>query len=176
MRLFLALPLPEALEKELLAKMNEMKEQGMEGRFVPQENLHITLLFLGEQSPEDAEIIEQTVDQIEFEPFDLELDAIGTFGALYYAGLKVSENLEIYVQELKNALRMAGISFDNKKFKPHITLVRKGSNFSGPIALPDLKGTSDTVILYESRLTNPGSVYIPIESWKSTEVPSDGDE
>ena len=48
MRLFIAIPLAEEMKKELVACMHDLKKQGVEGSYVPAQNLHLTLAFIGE--------------------------------------------------------------------------------------------------------------------------------
>lgn len=47
MRLFIAVSLSEDMKKDLVRFMHEMKKQGVEGNFVPAQNLHMTLAFIG---------------------------------------------------------------------------------------------------------------------------------
>ena len=48
MRLFIAIPLPPDITRALSADRVALEEHGATGRFVPRENYHITLHFLGE--------------------------------------------------------------------------------------------------------------------------------
>ena len=50
MRLFIAILLPEELTKVLVRFMHTLKEQGVEGNYVPAGNVHMTLAFIGEYS------------------------------------------------------------------------------------------------------------------------------
>ena len=48
MRLFIAIPLSEEMKKALVTCMHDLKKQGVEGNYVPAQNLHLTLAFIGE--------------------------------------------------------------------------------------------------------------------------------
>ena len=48
MRLFIAIELPRSFKQELARVQKEVKQMSCGGRFVPQENFHITLHFIGE--------------------------------------------------------------------------------------------------------------------------------
>ena len=48
MRLFIAIELPRSFKQELARVQKEVKQLSCGGRFVPQENFHITLHFIGE--------------------------------------------------------------------------------------------------------------------------------
>ena len=48
MRLFIAIQLSDDIKKTLVASMHDLKKQGVEGNYVPAQNLHLTLAFIGE--------------------------------------------------------------------------------------------------------------------------------
>lgn len=48
MRLFIAIQLSDEMKKALVACMHDLKKQGVEGNYVPAQNLHLTLAFIGE--------------------------------------------------------------------------------------------------------------------------------
>ena len=50
MRLFIAIELPRSFTQELARVQKEVKQVSCGGRFVPQENFHITLHFIGESN------------------------------------------------------------------------------------------------------------------------------
>ena len=51
----------------------------------------------------------------------------GPGGNILWAGVKGNQKLSAYVKELRAALKEEGIPFENDKFIPHITLIRKAS-------------------------------------------------
>ena len=124
MRLFIAIRFTSEIKKELTRFQNDLKRNGLAGRFVPVENLHLTLAFIGEYpNPDD---VLDVLEQVSFTPFDLSLGSAGQFGDLYWCGIDNAIGLEAYVRRLRRALAESGIPFDKKKFSPHITLVRRG--------------------------------------------------
>lgn len=50
MRLFIAIELPRSFKQELARVQKEVKQMSCGGRFVPQENFHVTLHFIGESN------------------------------------------------------------------------------------------------------------------------------
>ena len=50
---------------------------------------------------------------------------LGKFGELLWIGLRNNPALEEYVASVRAALDKAGVAYDRKKFRPHITMVRK---------------------------------------------------
>ena len=67
------------------------------------------------------------MEQVEFEPFEIRLDGIGNFGDLLWAGVTGEEQLTAVARRLRHELAEAGIPFDKKKFRPHVTLIRQVS-------------------------------------------------
>ena len=125
MRLFIAIQLSEEIRKTLVAFMHELKKQGVEGTYVPAQNLHMTLAFIGEY--EDPARVKEILEKVPFSEFRLTLSDTGHFGNILWAGVKGNQKLKAYVKELRAALTAGGIPCDGEKFVPHITLVRKAS-------------------------------------------------
>ena len=123
MRLFIAIRLSCEMKRALLACMRDLKKQGVKGKFVPEENLHLTLAFIGEY--DDPTYVKRVIDSIPAPRFGLGLSGCGSFGELLWAGIKENKELESYAEGLRAALKAADIPFDRKRFIPHITLVRK---------------------------------------------------
>ena len=126
MRLFIAIQFPDQIRKALAEIMTDLRHQGVSGNFSRAENLHLTLAFLGEA--ESPEPVCQAMDQVTGEPFRLTLDGSGSFGDLYWVGLKESPELKDYVKRLRKKLRDEEIWFDSKIFRPHITIVRRAKH------------------------------------------------
>lgn len=123
MRLFIAIPFSEEFREELLRVQREMKVNGVRGNFSRPENLHVTVAFLGEvKDPAPAMKALQSVPVPELR---LTSGPFGNFGELLWIGLRKNSALEEYVAEVRHALDNAGVEYDRKKFRPHITLVRR---------------------------------------------------
>lgn len=123
MRLFIAIELDDRIKDELCFIQKRLKMQGMKGNYTPRENMHLTLAFIGEYP--HPESVEQVLDEVLLEPVKITLDGFGTFGDIYWIGLKDDEGLKTNVKRIRKALADNGIPFDRKKFMPHITLARK---------------------------------------------------
>ena len=123
MRLFIAIPFSEEFREELLRVQREMKGNGVRGNFSRPENLHVTVAFLGEvKDPAPAMKALQSVPVPELR---LTSGPLGNFGELLWIGLRKNSALEEYVAEVRRALDAYGVEYDRKKFRPHITLVRR---------------------------------------------------
>ena len=123
MRLFIAIPLSPEMQKALVACMHDLKKQGVEGNYVPAANLHMTLAFIGEY--DDPKKVKQVIARVPVPKFRLALSEKGNFGNILWAGVKGNQKLSAYVKELRAALKEEGVPFENDKFIPHITLIRK---------------------------------------------------
>ena len=123
MRLFIAIPFSEEFREELLRVQREMKGNGVRGNFSRPENLHVTVAFLGEvKDPAPAMKALQSVPVPELR---LTSGPLGNFGELLWIGLRKNSALEEYVAGVRRALDAYGVEYDRKKFRPHITLVRR---------------------------------------------------
>lgn len=123
MRLFISIQLNDAMRDALTQIQHSMQRQGVRGNFTREENLHLTLAFIGEYP--DPYDVKDIIDQIEFDDFAIKLEGLGSFGRLWWAGISESGDLKTLAKRVRRALADAGIPFDRKKFSPHITLVRK---------------------------------------------------
>ena len=125
MRLFIAIQLSEEMRKALVSCLHDLKKQGVEGNYVPAQNLHLTLAFIGEYR--DPEQVKQILASVPLPAFRLALSEKGNFGNILWAGVKGNQKLKTYVRDLRAALKNAGIPFEDDRFTPHITLIRKVS-------------------------------------------------
>lgn len=123
MRLFIAIQLSDTMKKALVNFMHDLKKQGVEGNYVPAQNLHMTLAFIGEY--DDPAKIKAIISKVPLPEFRLALSDTGNFGNILWAGVKGNQKLKAYAKDLRRALETEGIPYDKAKFVPHITLIRK---------------------------------------------------
>ena len=135
MRLFIAIQFTDNILDSLMNFQNELKSQGMRGRYAPRENLHLTLAFIGEYADSDA--VMDALLSVPFHPISLRLDGIGNFGDLYWVGVAGNPALAGYVKRLRHSLADRNIPYDRKRFSPHITIIRKGI-FHGSLPFPQV--------------------------------------
>ena len=123
MRLFISIPLEDDPRRLVTDVQNTFRRQNVRGNYTPEENLHITLAFLGEYNDPDAVLA--AMGKLRFSPFTLTMDHVGCFGDLWWAGLAESGPLEALARNLRRALAEAKIPFDKKRFRPHVTFLRR---------------------------------------------------
>lgn len=160
MRLFIAIQLSDEIKGGLAELQTFLRNRGVRGNFTKLDNLHLTLAFIGEY--DDPERVMDAIRPVPFPPFSIRLEGFGSFGDLYWVGLKDCEALSAYVKRLRRALAEAGIPFDRKKFSPHITLIRKASSEIPGVVVPDAAMRVERVSLMRSDRTKSGMVYTEV--------------
>ena len=161
MRLFIAIQPDKEFWSALRAVQNEMRRRGVEGNYTRPENLHLTLAFIGDYP--DPDTVLEAMEDLRFQPFDLELKGLGSFGELWWAGLEGSENLEALARQLRRTLAEAAIPFDRKSFRPHVTLIRQARYRNDPrfdsIAVQQARMTVGRISLMLSTRGKNGIIY-----------------
>ena len=157
MRLFIAIRLSDAIRDSLIQTQNALYDRGVRGNYTPEENLHLTLAFIGEYP--DAQPVLDALSSVSFRPFELSLEGMGRFDDLWWAGMRESAPLTAVVRRIRRALAESGIPFDKKRFRAHITLIRKASGdlpglFPSPASM-----TVDTISLMRSDRGRNGIIY-----------------
>ena len=163
MRLFIAILLSEEMREALCQIQDEFWDNGVRGNYTKEENLHLTLAFIGEYP--NAEEVLEVIRSVSMKPFELRLSGIGAFGDLWWVGMERSEPLAAYVKALRHALSDAGIPFDRKRFSPHITLLRRAvcdARGMPGVAVPPASMTAGRAALMHSRRGKNGMIYTEI--------------
>ena len=136
MRLFIAILFEDDTIKSMQEVQERLRDAGIEGRFMPRENLHMTLAFIGDYGEPDDVL--EVMDEIPFKPFCVNTDRIYPFRDMYMMSFAESDDLSTYVRRLRRALAQADIPYDRKKFVPHVTLVREVSSKVNDLIIPDI--------------------------------------
>lgn len=178
MRLFIAIDLPRSFKAELMRIQKEVRGMSCGGKFVPQENFHITLHFIGESDDiaGAAEAMREAVRGIR--PFTLHLGKYTSLEKGSHGRTAVMEvlgdlgELTAMHESLESALYDRGFSRERKKFVPHITLGR--SVEQDDLTAMELENsiranaslTVQAITLFESRREKGEMVYIPLHREK----------
>ncbi len=160
MRLFIAISLSPEMKTALTGAQRAMYDRGVRGNFTSEENLHLTLAFIGEYP--NPETVMDALSGVSFTPFEISLDGVGRFGDLWWAGLRESAALTAVVRRVRRALAACGIPFDRKRFSPHITLIRKASREAAGITVKPAAMTVRTISLMSSRRGRNGMIYTEV--------------
>jgi len=179
LRAFIAVELPLEIRQAVCNTTSRLRNEiGALVRWVPIENMHLTLKFLGDVSPANMEMLSQMLgaETDLFNCFDLRLSGIGSFPSLkrprvIYIGIQAPAVLESLQRGIESASRRLGYESEERGFSPHLTIGRVKQNISATEqqvirrALEETKidslGTTrvDSVQLFKSDLKPTGSVY-----------------
>lgn len=177
MRSFIALPLPDSEVSVLEALQNRLPF----GRPVPPENLHLTLVFLDEQSLETLEEIHETLESLRAPAFALTLAGLDGYGS---QSLAINADggpalLELH-KRIRSRLHGLGLQLDRRRFRPHVTLARLPAQINADqqdrlakfllreatLKLPDIPIRS--FALYSSRLRPSGAEHEELSRYPLT--------
>ncbi len=126
MRLFIAVNFDEEFKKTLLRYQSELKKYAgpyQKVNWTSPANLHLTLAFIGEYNSPDK--VRAVLDEVRFNPFVIKTGKCGNFGSLWWVGLDGGDEAVALADDIRSGLQNAGIPFDRKPMKPHITLARE---------------------------------------------------
>ena len=166
-RLFVAIRPPEKIRDPLIDTM-----EGLEGaRWQSDDQLHITLRFIGEVETGLANDLADALRSIRMRPFSLCAAGVGHFEKrgrphTLWAGLAISPELADLRSRVENACRRAGLPPETRKFAPHVTIARPNAG-TEPIGqwlaqnagLRSDPWSVDAFFLYESHLGASGALY-----------------
>ena len=166
-RLFAAIRPPLAVMDALIDTMEAVEN----ARWQDEEQLHVTLSFLGEVQERAVGDVVDVLSRIAFAPFDLTIAGTSHFerkGRVHsiWAGIERSEPLMALQKQVDRACRSLGLDIERRKYLPHVTLAR----FSRPS--PDIPAwlarhaklrcdpfTVDQFALFESHLSSGPAQY-----------------
>ena len=175
-RLFVAIRPPATLRSQLLDLM-----EGVEGaRWQDDEQLHLTLRFVGEVDRRIAEDIAAALANVRFAPFDIRLHGVGQFDRrgvvdTLWAGVQPRDPLAHLHRKIDRACVATGLPPEGRAYLPHITLARFGR--SGGMVAPFLLRHGslssapfpvDRFTLFESRIGHAGAQYEAVAEYRCT--------
>ncbi|OUS38927.1 2'-5' RNA ligase [Rhodobacterales bacterium 56_14_T64] len=126
MRAFVAINLPE----DVIDALSDLTSSLPVGKPVYDDNLHLTLAFLGDQAEDQLEQLHHELDTLKIQPFNLDFDGLGTFGGeatrILFARIADSPALKDLHSQVRRAAHRAGMVLSRERYKPHVTLARFG--------------------------------------------------
>lgn len=173
-RLFIGIRPPEPVRDALVDAM-----EALDGaRWVDEDNLHLTLRFVGEVERPLANELAEALGSIGSPRFDLVVSGVGAFDRTrrgqsrphaIWARIPPTPELERLRQKVERACESVGLGRETRKFTPHITLARTGGA-TEPVAqwlaarggLAAGPWTVEDFILFESHLGHTGAHYVEV--------------
>jgi len=126
MRLFVALEIPEAVRENLAAIRENFLSIGSKLRWVPPENLHVTLKFIGSVPAEKLEAIIEALRRVRVDKsVKLNFNGMGGSAAgVYWVAIEPCPALEKLAADIDRCLEPIGIVKEDRVFHPHVTVAR----------------------------------------------------
>lgn len=126
MKLLISINFEEEAKNTLYDHMKLLTEKCEKGTFTPRDNIHLTLVYVGETTQIGAVV--ETMDAIDAEQFDITLSEKGRFrrsgGEVYWVGIEKSPELVRLQKILYRSLVRKGVMREKNEFKPHLTVSR----------------------------------------------------
>jgi 2'-5' RNA ligase len=193
-RSFIAIAIPEPLDRRLAHLQSELSSDVAECRWVASMPFHATLAFLGNVPIRDLDSLCSAVaaSTTLIEPFKLSLEGVGAFPSatrprVLWAGLTASdlESFQALRRSIVQAVERVGHRVEDQRFHPHVTLgrIKPGRRATGDLtAVIERFGrwsggafTVSEIVTFSSSLQRGGAIYTtigraPLEG-KKTEFP-----
>jgi 2'-5' RNA ligase len=177
LRTFIALPLPKAVRDRLIDLQERLAATGAEVKWVEPENLHVTLLFLGEVDERDVTDVCRIVKDVcnACESFAVSVETVGCFPNIRRprvvwvgVGEGCQELCAIHDALEPPLLKLGCYRREERQFTPHITLGRVKGERVGSALLPALEKVfnwragetrATEIHVLSSELTSQGPIY-----------------
>ncbi len=184
MRLFIGIKIPDIPELSRLKKEVNSVDKISDISWVPPQNRHITLLYLGYTDESDQYLVQNCLRDISSKKssFELRLKGINQFQkrrqkTVLWLAVEFCQTLmdlqEAIAKDLKECLQAH--KFDEMPFIPHVTVARfsqrnkiQESFFQNYSETAWLQLSVNEFILYESKSSDHGLEYLPLEKYPFT--------
>ncbi len=175
-RLFVALRPPPAIRRHLRSIAG-----GVPGaRWQDDDQLHLTLRFIGEVERPEAEDVAWSLAQVHADQPTVSLAGVGHFerrgrSDALWAGLAPHDALAGLHRKVDAACVRAGLPPERRAYLPHVTLARFGRSadagseidrwLADHAALASAPFAMEHLLLYQSHLGHDGARYEPVARW-----------
>ena len=172
-RLFVAIRPPEPIRDLVIDAMDDSADF----RWQSEEQLHITLRFVGEVDRPLANDLADALRKVRAEPFTIRVKDIGRFeqrnGGAIWAGVEPKEELAALAAKVERVCQQVGLEPEHRAFHPHITLARWKGRRTREVAdfLERKRGLASDPFevseftLFESRLSRHGAHYEEVATY-----------
>jgi RNA 2',3'-cyclic 3'-phosphodiesterase len=179
-RLFVALQISNEIREAIAALIYVLKPLDNSWKWTRAENLHVTLKFLGEISPQKLPDVMGELQSIRTKlPIPLKFKSLGFFPnerrpRVLWAGMDPPPTLPELASRIDASLAKIGIAREEREFMPHLTLARSKEGRVSPKLRETLAKHSGTefgsmsasaFFLIESKLKSTGAEYTTLKSF-----------
>ena len=185
LRLFVAIPIPDPVARFLQDIRRRLETPELKIRWVPVQNIHLTLQFLGDVEKAALEAVADQMDLVAgaAAPFSIQAKGVGGFPnrrrlRVLWVGLDGDAQLLTVVQGLlASRLEEIGFARERRRFHPHLTIGRArhpidGRRLDRPLSsMADIASDPfrvDRVCLFASRLKPSGAEYTRLHTAQLT--------
>ncbi|RLB12928.1 MAG: RNA 2',3'-cyclic phosphodiesterase [Deltaproteobacteria bacterium] len=182
-RSFLAFEIPPEIRDTLALIYNGLRETALNVRWVKQENIHITVIFMGNVDEKNivpmAKVLEKACNK--YAPFMIRIKGAGVFSNLrnprvLWIGVDGDiKRMRYFRDRLQKDLKAFGIKEEKRRFTPHLTVGRFKRGFNQGAKLKELIekyrdiASADAMlkelVLFKSELRPEGAIYTKLNSW-----------
>lgn len=186
MRCFIAIDFPEEIKKEFRKILEVVSPLSKDVKWVPIENIHVTIKFLGEVEDTLIQKISQRLIEVScrHNPFSIEIKGVGMFPNerrpnVLWVGINKPEPLTNLYQDIEDSLIDLGFSKEKREFSPHVTIGRVKNPKNITPVIKTLNEYRDKVFgiatitdffLMKSILLPLGAKYSKLSTFKLTEI------
>jgi len=177
-RCFIAVEIPGLLKRSIGEMIENLKKPGADVKWVPHENIHITLKFLGSTEESLLETVKDSLSKklSPYPPFYIKISGVGCFPdekspRIVWVGTHGSGEIVDVQRDIEVAMKKLGFSSEERKFSPHLTIGRVRSQKRIPEMMKRLDeyrsiGFGDLevkgITLMKSELKPAGAEYHPL--------------
>lgn len=164
MRLFIGIKLNQIVINKIKTINNYLYSQNIRGNYTNYNNLHLTLVFLGEVKEENVKEIIKIVNETNISKLEeIELYEITNFKEMIILKVRNTKELNDIYNQLFNDLKRLHFNLQERPYFPHITLVRE-TNVEVQNILENKIITNEVnkITLFESKRINKELQYIPL--------------
>ena len=139
LRAFIAVEIPPDIHKAIESKTAPLRAalDSSLVRWVPSNNIHLTLKFLGDVSPANVDMLSQmlNVEVSQHQPFAIKFGGLGAFPnsrrpRVIWVGIQAPDELEALQHGIEAAAATLGYPAEKRPFSPHLTVGRVKQNIS----------------------------------------------
>ena len=171
-RVFIGIPVDQQAQSEINELLDPLKSTIHAVRWVPEQNRHLTLAFLGDRPAAVIEKLTRSMDRAyqQETAFETGSSSLSRFpnssGNIIALVFMSDERLSRIYRVTQEFLVANGFAFSRTQFRPHITLGRTGRS---PRLNTDINQETKIslqvgkITFYQSTLTQSGSVYLALK-------------
>ncbi len=172
-RLFIGIPLTDSERRRVARLQRDLDGMTSGVRLVPEENLHVTMKFLGDCDAAMIPALEEAVSlAAKMLPLRLRISGVGGFPSqrsarIIWAGAAEETGaLQEIFSSIEKGVSRCGVPKEKRSYRPHVTVGRARNPIAIPSEaaelLPETEMPVDEIFLYRSDLSNGPPVYTVI--------------